>query len=325
MRTSFSAVMIVFISLFLGCTTPEYTLYLQDVSMNGPISQPPVHITVNNTEEQLRISPHVSLRPSGNRAVTGVLEGHSMVDARGQYQVDTIINSDNTVSFRERTGANNFSFTGENLRWRMPLTFLGVDVDYSFSRHWALSAGVSYSSVDGQGLWGYRVGLGLFSEGVSSSIRLDAGIQWQELVYEASTVVVKAPDPPSSGGEVGFFRDRGKSSPLDVYGAFTFNTKEDWAANIFLQVAFSKQSLAKFKPSIPEYYGVFPLIVPAAVVHDMRAEFSSTCVVITPGVYVDLATSTRALLGIRFNIQTEIKESSPGNILVPFFQVDWIP
>lgn len=115
---------------------------------------------------------------------------------------------------------------------------------------------------------------------------------------------------------------------MDFYGAITFNSKNpDWLVNIFLQATFSKQSLAKFKPTVADSVIVvllpFPIpIQPTAIVHDQRAEFSSNFVVITPGVYVNFGPSTRLLFGARINLQTEIRDSSPSTFVLPFLQLD---
>ena len=313
-----------------GCTTTEYTLYLQDVQVKGPISQPPVPITDRNQEKPLRITPHFSFNPTSGRTLGGQIDGHSPVDANGRYQVDAVIDTFyHTISFHERPGANNFSFSGQNLRWEQPSSSMGVDVDYTFSKHWALSLGSSYSSVDGDGLWGYRVGLGIFSETEHSAIRFDGGVRWQELRYDVSTVVVaRTVSPSSTTEEVGFFHDRGKSTPADFYAAITFNTRNpDWAANIFLQAALSKQSLAKFKPTLVDPAVFFPFPVPLqpdVIVHDQRAEFSSTFVVLTPGIYLNFDQSTRLLIGTRINLQTEIRDSTPETFVLPFMQLDLV-
>ena len=325
MRLSFIAfVLSLLVSLNPGCTTTEYTLYLQDVNLKGPISQPPVHITSAAVEKPLRITPHIAFNTNNERTITGQIDGHSMVDGNGSFRVDTTFNfADQTVSFRERSGANTEPFTGKNLHWITPTATFGVDVDYSLSEHWAFSFGANYSTADGEGLWGYSVGLGLFSEQPNSAIRFDAGFQWQTLLYDAETIVVTTTSSSPTNGEVGFFRDRGKSSPMDFYGSFTFNTKHaNWPVNILMQVGISKQSLAKFKPTVREGLVVGPY-APSTIVHDQRAEFSSTVVVLTPGVYIDLNTTVRLLLGTRINLQSEIKDISPGTIALPFLQFDW--
>ena len=314
--------------LFLaGCKTTEYTLYLQDVRVKGPISQPPVSITDRNQEKPLRIMPHFSFN-SNNRALGGQIDGHSLVNANGRYMVDTTYGSNNTVSFHERTGSNNLPFLGENLQWDQPSASFGADIDYTFSKHWALSLGADFSSVDGEGLWGYRAGLGLFSESEKSALRIDGGIRWQQLRYQASTVVIKRTlSESSTDEEVYFFRDKGKSTPMNIYAAITLNTKNpEWSVNMFLQAAFSRQSLADFKPTVVDPVIVFfPVPIPLqpdVIVHDQRAEFSSTFIVFTPGVYLNIDQSLRLLLGARINLQTEIKDSSPDTIVLPFLQLD---
>jgi hypothetical protein len=310
-----------FILVLSGCTTTEYTLYLQDVSIEGAISQPSVRVTDKNAERPLRITPHIAFSTRSAPTLAGQIDRHSPVDANGVYQVDAELDSsNNTVSYRERPGANTYTFTGQNLSWKMPGGSFGVDIDYSLTNHWALSLGTSYSPMNGEGLWGYRLGMGLFTERKSSALRFDAGLQWQEMRYDALTAIVSSPD-----NEVGFFQDRGKGMQMDFYGAVTFNTTHaDWFANIFLQVALSKQSLAKFKPSISAPGYAYPFYSPVVIVHDQRAQFSSTFVIITPGVFFEIDPTMRLLGGVRFNMQTQIIESSPGSIVLPFLQVDWM-
>lgn len=314
-------------ALFAGCMTTKYTLYLQDVTVSGPISQAPVHITNNMKEKPFRVAPHIAINSTSSRNIVGQIEGHSMVNRDGVYQVDTIVNSNNSVSFRERPGANNSTFKGKNLQWKMPDAIVGADFDYAVSNHLAISFGADYSTVGATGLWGYSLGLGLFSEDSTSAFRVDGGIRWQALAYEAYTaVVVKSARLFSSNTDesVGFFRDKGTSTPMDFYVSLIFNTKrKQWFANIFMQLAISKQSLAKFKPTVAEGIPVFPLVVPEVVVHDARANFASTVFSITPGLYMDINSSARIVAGVHINMQTEIADSSPSTVISPLLQFEW--
>lgn len=317
--------------LLTGCVaTEEYTLYLQDVSVTGPITQPPLHITNRKREKPLSITPHMTINANNDRTVAGQIEGHSLVAATGNFQVDTIFNSNHTISFRERPGANVNAFTGHNLRWKLPDATFGVDVDYATSNHLAVSFGANYSAVEGIGLWGYRVGLGLFSEDSAGAIRLDAGLGWQTLAYEAHTVVVKRTTYMFSSDvdeQAGFFRDKGTSTPMDFYASLTFNTKyHGWFPGIFVQLAVSRQSLASFKPTIQESFPLIPVFqgfTPEVIVHDTRDKFSSTVFVITPGIYFDISPSARLLAGVHINVQTEITEISPSTIVLPLLECEW--
>lgn len=317
--------------LLTGCVaTEEYTLYLQDVKINGPISQPAVHVTSNKKPASLSVTPHIAINTNKDRNVAGRIDGHSPVDASGVYRVDTLFNSDHTISFKERAGANNSSFLGNNLFWKLPDATFGVDVDYAISKHVAMSFAASYSSADGIGLWGYGAGLGFFSENDKSAIRFDAGIHVQTLAYEAQTVVVTKTTPWFSSDteeRVGFYRDKGTSSPLNFYASLTFNTKyEGWFPNIFAQFAVSRQALASFKPAAPETVPIFLppfFFVPEVIVHDARGKFSSTVFIITPGVYFDISPSARLLAGVHIDMQTDITDSSPGTIVLPLLEFEF--
>lgn len=322
MIITFSLPVAVLALLLLGCTTTEYTLYLQDVTVKGPITQPPVHVSNNNMERPLRITPHIVFAANSNRTLNGQIEGHSPVDEHGVYRVDTIPDPvTHTVRFVETNGANTRAFDGQNLHWIIPTASFGLDIDYSLSRGVAIVLGATYSVVDGEGLWGYSFGLGFLRETENAAIRFDVGVQWQTLAYDATTVIASK-NSSSSIVDVVYFHDKGKDMPLDFYGALTFNTKRDWFTNFFLQVALSKQSLAKFTPTVVAPYS--PTFAPATIVNDQRAEFSSTTVIFTPGVYFAFDPTLRLLMGCRINVQTEIKNISPGTTLLPFLQMDWM-
>jgi hypothetical protein len=314
-----------FATIVPGCITTEYTLYLQDVNVTGPISQPPVHITSDMKEKPLRITPHIAINPAGRRDITGQIDGHSKVDRNGIYQVDTIRNSDNTVLFRERTNANRYAFNGKNLIWKTPAVIVGANFDFTIGNHIALSLGTSYSSESGNGLWGYSAGLGFFSEAINFAFRVDAGIHWQTLAYEAYTAVVeKELFSNNSEQRVGFFRDNGTVAPMGFYASLTYNTThQEWFTNFFLQLCLSKQALADFKPELQNEGFLFPFFQQTTVVHDARANYSSTIIGITPGIYMQINHSAKLIAGLHFYVQTQIIDSSPGTIIVPSLMFEW--
>jgi hypothetical protein len=316
-------------ALFLGCGTTDYTLYLQDVTVKGPIARPPLHITNANEESHVRVTPHVEFNPRRNQKVVGVISGHSLVNQHGVFQVDTLVDG-RTIRFREHVDANTNQFTGTNLTWRIPDQSGGVDLDIHLSQNFALSGGINWSTVDGQDLWGYSAGFAIISRSSSSALRFDLGLKWQELAYDALTVVITKQTQWFSSDvdeRVGFFHDKGVSAPLDFYVGGTYNTCiPEWVVTPFMQVAFCRQALAKFQPIIqeisPGLFFPFPFVLERVSVDDMRASFSSITLGITPGVYLNLTHSIALVVGARINVQLQIYEASPKTIVMPMAQLD---
>jgi hypothetical protein len=311
----------------LGCgPTHEITLYLQQLEVRGPVNQPPLHITRDPEGGKVTVTPYVSF--SSEKLLQGHISGHSRINNSGLYQVDTMKTSDNLgVYFQERAGVNTIPFTGRNLRWKLPSSTFGISADLPLSRVFALSLGAGYSTVERDGLLNYHVGIGHMINGRGVAGRLEVGLNWQELKYQALTAVASRP-LNSTIADVSFYLDEGKSRTTDLYVTLTINSTEpDWIANPFVQAGFANQSLADFRPTAPktEPWIVAPsyLVVPQAIVNDLRGAFFSRYFMITPGVYFTPTTSTRLLVGVRINWQSEIENSRPGTVILPFLQFDY--
>lgn len=311
------------VDLFSGCVVVE-KVYMQDVEVDGPIHQPPVHITRNVQEHPLSISPRISINRARNFETH--VKGHSPVNSRGFYQVDTVRFSDGSISLKERDGVNVYEFRGKNLSWSIPSAAFALDIDYALTNHLALSLGVNYSIIREQGFWGGNAGVGLFGEGQDLAFRLDGGIHWQTVSYDASTVVVSNTTSifGTSPSYVTFFHDREKETHINVHLAFTLNTTvKNWFVNPFVQLAISEQTLVDFEPSHLDG-GVYGVLVPFIQysVDDARTDQSTTFFIGSSGVYFDLNASNRVLVGVRFIEEIEAG-MLPYTFVIPFLQFDW--
>jgi len=171
---------------FISCTTTKQTLYLQEIEIQGPINQSPIHLTDSIETPSVIISPRFSVNTQKElNANTG---GHSMVNSDGIFQVDTSFFNDGTVKYTEATGENVHQFEGQNLNWNVSTFTAGIDFDFVLTRNFALFGGVSYSSQKSGGVWGGTAGLGLFGYGKNVSFRFDAGVHIQTIKYDAYTV-----------------------------------------------------------------------------------------------------------------------------------------
>jgi hypothetical protein len=117
---------IVFIVGLTGCTTTN----LQNLAVEGPMFQPPVHLTKDSTRT-VQLHPWVTMVTPDSR--TGRLAGHTNVNKNGVYQVDTI-KTTSPYTFKETPDVNQYGFFGVNFSWKLPKTQYGLDMDISLSQ-----------------------------------------------------------------------------------------------------------------------------------------------------------------------------------------------
>lgn len=313
-------------SALAGCAeTKEVTLYLQDLTISGPATNPPVHITAHPGANELHIVPRIAFGPE--RIRNGRIDGHTRVNRDGEFQVDTVVRSDSGIVFQDPGNVNTYDFKGENLRREFPSYSLGLDVDLGLSKAVALSLGAHYTSMHNQGLWTYRAGLGLRQHRGSVAWRLDLGWQWEEFLFEAHTIVSERP-LSSSVSTVTFYRDEGKESYGRLYGSLVLNSvREDWSANVFLQIGLTGQRLSEIQPEIlQEQAWVVPpyFVVPASsnIVDDRRGKYAASYLHIAPGLYFTLDEGVRIITGLRFSVETTGTASAGPALITPFLQFD---
>ena len=211
----FSFILFLFCFCSCGTSVTDY-LYVQDVDVKGPINQPPIRVTGRDSTV-FTISPKFFY--NSNKRYNGLIDGHTKVDSKNIFEVDTVISGSN-VTYTEVSDANTYEFKGENLHWNIPDYFVGLDFDIAISRKAALSGGFSMSAKDKTNLYGYRVGLGFFSQSENMGFRFDGGVIWQKYSYAASSVVIR--HDGSANSEVIFFKDKGSSTNLNLYLKYYF-------------------------------------------------------------------------------------------------------
>jgi hypothetical protein len=143
-----------------GCGTTTQTIYLQDIEVEGPISQPPLHITNGQKAGSVTISPKISVNKG--QTITGRVD-HSPVNGDGIYQANRISNGDGTWRY-EPSDENRLPYFGDNLTWNMSDASMGVDLDLCVSDHFALTGGLNYVVQEQNSLIGGSAGLGIYSE-----------------------------------------------------------------------------------------------------------------------------------------------------------------
>ena len=316
--------------LITGCSKKEIvkTFYLQDVEVTGPVNLAPVHITDTFDVPSFTISPRFSYNTQ--KQILGTVEGHSQVNAQGEFEYETILNDeDGTVTYREVSGANIYDYEGRNLKWNTSTLTAGFDIDMKLSKHFALFGGLNYSVQNNKSIWGYIAGLGFFSQKNEMGIRVDGGLHIQNIYYDAYTLVSVTGDE----NYILFYHDKDKNAHVDPFVNITFNTAhKEWITNIFINAGFTAQTLSDFEPEKPDanlYLPVPPFLLPVninrnVIVNDLRGESFASFVHFTPGVYFDVTEQSRILVGSRFYFETQIKNSDKNLFVMPFLQVDFV-
>ncbi len=310
---------IIFIN-FIGCTTINQTLYLQNIEVSGPMNNPPLNITTNQKRGSFTISPRFSI--NDNNQLSGKIEKHSFVDNQGVYRVDTVFDN-GTRLYKESTG-NTTEYKGNNLVWKLPSFLAAVNIDYSAGDHIALNLGLNYSVQNQDSYVGGNVGIGFFSEKEGSAFRFDAGVMWQSLSYVASTVVITEETSfwsSTTNTTVNFFKDKNKSTNWNPYVSLTFNTSSKTAPlNFFLNLGYFGQTLFNFEPSDPnpEYYPLGFNVITS----DQRGESTTTFLNLSSGVFINMTDRSKIILGVRLLKETQIEESSKSLFVLPVLQFD---
>lgn len=306
--------------LLLGCGVTKNTFYLQGVNVDAPIKQLPLHITNGQKEGSITISPKLSI--NNTKIVNGRVDEHTPVNTEGIYQLDTV-SVDGHIAYRE-SSADQFEFKGRNMSWSFPDFLVGANMDYCLGNHIAFALSMDYSSKQSSSLLGYSAGFGFFHQKGNSALRIDVGLSWQDVKFEAFSVL-KSQYTPYGGTTqdpiIIFFRDIKKESYMNPYFSLTYNTCFPGnAVNFVLSVGYFSQTLYDFQP---EHINL--LYYPASsttINEDLRREGSVSFIDITPGVYFNLDESLRITAGIKLLKETQMESISKSLFINPVIQLD---
>lgn len=309
---------ILFIYFLPGCTTINQTIYLQNVKVNGPIKAPPLSITKDKKDEQATISVGMSFHNA--KTVNGVVGEHSMVNDAGFFQVDTVtINGQRAY---KDAGTNIYKYTGNDFQWNQPDFSVFLNADLKLSNVFAFSFGLTYMAEHQSDLYGGNFGFGMFSETPRAAMRIDFGLNWQQTLYEASSVIITyVSGGGSNSNSVTFFEDTDKRTSFTPYITVTYNSKfEDSPVNFFINGGYFTQSLINYSPSTPSrtYY---PLGITVITV-DKRGEAKAGFLNFMPGLYFKMTNNSRINVGVRFLKETQIESPSKSLFVLPFVQYD---
>ena len=301
-----------------GCYTVEQTIYLQDVQVSGPLNQPPLQVTTQN-KTAITISPRISF--NNRKYISGNVENHTQVNSEGSYQIDTIYNSDGSKNY-QISDANSRPYEGDNLRWDIAQVNAGLDMDFSLSNAFALTAGVSYASDKERDYFGGTVGFGLYKMTETGAVRFDAGIIWQNLYYDAATVVVSEVREIWSDytrTDISFFKDRARSRSINPYFSLTYNSAyAESPVNFLLSLGFFTQTVLSFEPQ--SYDPAYFFWGNSVVVNDKRGESMASFITLTPGLILSFGKGAEIVAGVKILHENVIGNSKQSTFISPTVQ-----
>jgi hypothetical protein len=277
----------------VGCTVTD-TIYLQSLNINGPIAQPPVHITGRDTGTSVRLSPYLTMM------------NHQTVS--GRY-------SGTPPPYGEASG--------NNLTWDITPVSGGVNIDIHASPSLAIGLGVH----TGAGNCGGHAGLGLLTHGEDLNGRFEVGFQFQGVDYEAGTIVKHDVTSIFSSGTTttyGYFLDHGTTHSVRYYLTFTVNSDNtNWFLNFFGQIGVSRQALTDYTPSQQVTEPLFPFPFVEHVRTDTRIGTTTTMLFFAPGIYLDVNPNMRWVAGVRLMGELNVFDAQPPLFAIPFVQCDF--
>lgn len=293
---------LVFMIGLTGCTTTN----LQNLAVEGPMFQPPVHLTKDSTRT-FQLHPWISWVSPNTRS--GRVSGHTMVNSNGVYQVDTI-KTTTPYQYQERTGTNDSDFQGTNFQWTLPSNVAGLDMDIALSSSNAISIGGSFASMDSGSYWQAHISIGSMSHWEHTSARVDLGVEWQNQKYDADfvhTTVTRLLGPD----DVEFLSVHQNQTQVNYFISAMINgSSEKTPVNFFLQAAVVRQSLFY----ISDETGSNAALNDNSETHYLYS--------LTPGVSLRIASQLACTFGVRF-IWDASTQTPATTTYQPLVQIDW--
>lgn len=294
-KVVFARALVCFLSLGVavnqwGCTTTHPLVIARSVDVTGPIHQVPVRVTDGNMKGQLRLTPHIEFSRERNFDGTTGLNNDISLEQYGNYDLNN------------------------NVNWTLPSYVAGLSLDYGLSEAVSLSAGTTYSDMNGRESYEWDGGLAVCFQDRNIGGRLEAGVQWQDIRYNVILDrydLIRDWSTGQSTREYLYSISRyGKFLTANFYCDFVLNTKvKSSPVNGFVRAGYGVTSIlsndmlrATEDGDIATSVGFFSL---------------------TPGLFFDLTKWNRLLLGCDFITPAGMTGSIPRWLIMPLVQVDF--
>jgi hypothetical protein len=289
-----------------GCAVEK--VYLQDISADSPVVLPPVRVAVDPVAGTFTFSPRITY--NNREGITGRVNGHSPVSARGVYEVDSTVSASGTT-YREKPGVNTSAFRGKNLAWKTPKVQAGLDMEYVVTDKFALTGFLEFSRNTETDFVAMGAGVALlFGQGTIGG-RLEGGIILRDVASSLQYVVASTGDF-SSVTDVYFRPEIRRDRNLDFYGSLTLNSRSLTSpVNGLLSLGLSGVTLVSFDAHSPTGGSADQVAARATVLS------------VSPGLFVDPWKGTRVLACVRVVLPLGIDDTEPSSFIMPMAKVEF--
>ncbi len=273
----------------VGCYEAGRVIQLRGVDVTGPIHQIPVRVTDGDAEGRLRVTPTFASMPGGSIDGRIEIERDSRLFDLHQYD------------------------TTNNLHWNLPSYVVGIALDYGTSKHFSFSLGANYSRTNEKKSYEWDFGLGWRFQDEYLGGRFEAGVQWQDIEYNAVFDRYKI-DYSFSGSDVVqylyTFNRYGRYAWGNFYGSLTLNT------------VFRGSSLNGF---VRAGYGVTSVLSNEMLRANEDGDIAATVgmINVTPGLFINLTKWSRLVVGCELISPVTMNSYSPEWLIVPVAQIDF--
>jgi len=301
-------VLLVLISLFIvGCssTTPQ----IQSVDQYGQGNRNTIKITKDEAADDFTV--RFSLSKNRDKSADALVEGHSLVNEEGVYEVEPV---DNETYFIERAGVNENEFEGNNFHWVLPEFQSNFEIEYNILSSASIYGGTSYARAGDNDLFGFNFGMGFFREENNWALRFDIAGAYNETVTEAEYIRVENKQLTGNNTrKVFFFEESSRSKFLNLNLGITINTRNSsWFVNGFINYTLGWQNFYDIDTK-PVYL--------VDVINNENITYEDGYHSFSLGLYKEIETLGKLIAGARFTKYTDIK----GRLFIPdyFIQIDF--
>jgi hypothetical protein len=302
---------ICFLIHYNGCSNED--IFIQNLRVTAPLSQPSLHFTDGDTTRRIHITASAGI--SQKTRMVGLIEKHTYVNRNGVMQIDTVFDGPN-VNYVYHSSSNPLAYTGENLQWDFPSISYSLGFDCLLTEHFALDLGVDYGAVQRVEFWTENAGLGFYSFDEDIGFRADIGWRFSQTSYDLSYVIleydspVQLDNPTEASIRIGSVS--GKNNTINFYYGATINTKRiDWPFNFFLRGSFDRKELIDhYLPSSHSFSSV-------------NANNTVILFSLTPGISYQVGSAQRLNIGVQFIKNISLLNDEKQFYVVPVMQLDW--
>ena len=273
-----------------GCVSTRPLVVARSVDIAGPIHQVPVRVTDGNIKGQLRLTPHIEFSREKDLEGTTGLNNDINLEQYGNY--------DST----------------NNVNWTLPSYVAGLSLDYGLSEAVSLSAGATYSDMNGRESYEWDGGLAVCFQDRNIGGRLEAGVQWQDIRYDVFLDRYDLIGGWSTRGSTSRYlysiRRYGKFLTANFYCDFVLNTKvKSSPVNGFVRAGYGVTSILSNDM--------------LRVSEDGDIATSVGFFSLTPGLFFDLTKWNRLVLGCDFINPAGMTGPKPRWLIMPLVQIDF--